>query len=153
MKGFPNQLKTRSDIINTFKLCKKGKLDSEDWFNAIEKLENTNYIWCPVIELSEDRKTIKVLMCNEAAEGQEVKAGNVTCTIKSLATEIIIRNRDGEIVDEKTDETNEITYTLVTVSKAVAAATETIGIQACETFYDRMGITKEEIEEMKGELA
>ncbi len=153
MKGFPNQLKTRSDIINTYKMCKKGKLKSKDWFNAIEKLENTNYIWCPVIELSEDRKKVKILMCSEAAEGQEVKADNVTCTIKKLETEIIIKNRDGEIVEEKNDETVEVTYTLVTTSKAVPAAAETIGIAAVTTFYERMNITKEEIEKMKGDLA
>lgn len=40
-----------------------------------------------------------------------------------------------------------------TLSKAIAADAATIGIPAEVTFYDRLGITEEEVEQMKGELA
>ena len=31
MKGFPKVIKTRSDLVNTYKLVKKGSLEKEDW--------------------------------------------------------------------------------------------------------------------------
>ena len=40
----------------------------------------------------------------------------------------------------------------MTLSKAIAADAATIGIPAEVTFYDRLGITEEEVEQMKGEL-
>ena len=61
MKGFPKVIKTRSDLVNTHKLVKRGSLEKEDWLAAVEKLENQNWIICPVIELSEDRKTQREL--------------------------------------------------------------------------------------------
>ena len=36
--------------------------------------------------------------------------------------------------------------------EAIAADAATIGIPAEVTFYDRLGITEEEVEQMKGEL-
>ena len=38
------------------------------------------------------------------------------------------------------------------LSKAVNMGTTEIGIPAAVSFYDRLGISKEEVEEMKGEL-
>lgn len=68
MKGFPKVIKTKSDLVNTFKLVKRGRLEKEDWLAAVEKLENQNWIMCPVIELSEDRKTVskihRCVVCN-----------------------------------------------------------------------------------------
>lgn len=48
---------------------------------------------------------------------------------------------------------NTISFTVLTLSKAVNIGTVTIGIPEAVTFYDRMGITEEEVEEMKGALA
>ena len=42
MKGFPKVIKTKSDLVNTFKLVQKKKLKKEDWLAAVEKLENQN---------------------------------------------------------------------------------------------------------------
>lgn len=64
MKGFPKVIKTRSDLVNTYKLVKKGSLEKEDWLAAVEKLENQNWITCPVIELSEDR----MVLCQEKVQ-------------------------------------------------------------------------------------
>lgn len=41
----------------------------------------------------------------------------------------------------------------IVAPKAIAADAATIGIPAEVTFYDRLGITEEEVEQMKGELA
>ena len=74
MKGFPKVIKTRSDLVNTYKLVKKGSLEKEDWLAAVEKLENQNWITCPVIELSEDRQTVTIMFCAEVAEGHRTES-------------------------------------------------------------------------------
>ena len=86
MKGFPKVIKTKSDLVNTFKLVQKKKLKKEDWLAAVEKLENQNWIMCPVIELSEDRKTVKIMFCAEVAAGQKIKNGAVYPTVQAVET-------------------------------------------------------------------
>ena len=150
MKGFPKVIKTRSDLVNTYKLVKKGSLEKEDWLAAVEKLENQNWITCPVIELSEDRKTVTIMFCAEVAEGQKIKNGAVYPTVASVETAEVDKdtNEPVEAAAEGTESTD-----ILTLSKALNMGTTEIGIPAAVTYYDRLGITKEEVEAMKGELA
>lgn len=158
MKGFPKVIKTKSDLVNTFKLVQKKRLKKEDWLAAVEKLENQNWIMCPVIELSEDRKTVKIMFCAEVAAGQKIKNGAVYPTVQ--AVEMVEVEKDTTEAENAATEGNKaagqgntISFTVLTLSKAVNIGTVTIGIPAAVTFYDRMGITEEEVEEMKGALA
>lgn len=158
MKGFPKVIKTKSDLVNTFKLVQKKKLNKEDWLAAVEKLENQNWIMCPVIELSEDRKTVKIMFCAEVAAGQKIKNGAVYHTVQTVETVEVEKDTTGaeNAATEGTTaagQNNTISFTVLTLSKAVNIGTVTIGIPAVVTFYDRMGITEEEVEEMKGALA
>ena len=50
MVGFPKVIKTKADLVNTYKLVKKGRLKKEDWLAAVEKLENQNFIFCHILE-------------------------------------------------------------------------------------------------------
>lgn len=158
MKGFPKVIKTKSDLVNTFKLVQKKKLKKEDWLAAVEKLENQNWIMCPVIELSEDRKTVKIMFCAEVAAGQKIKNGAVYPTVQTVET-VEVEKDTTEAENAAAEGTtaagqnNTISFTVLTLSKAVNIGTVTIGIPAAVTFYDRMGITEEEVEEMKGALA
>lgn len=158
MKGFPKVIKTKSDLVNTFKLVQKKRLKKEDWLAAVEKLENQNWIMCPVIELSEDRKTVKIMFCAEVAAGQKIKNGAVYPTVQAVET-VEVEKDTTEAENAATEDTtaagqnNTISFTVLTLSKAVNIGTVTIGIPAAVTFYDRMGITEEEVEEMKGALA
>lgn len=165
MKGFPKVIKTKSDLVNTFKLVQKKRLKKEDWLAAVEKLENQNWIMCPVIELSEDRKTVKIMFCAEVAAGQKIKNGAVYPTVQAVETVEVEKdtteaeNAATEGQEAATEDTtaagqnNTISFTVLTLSKAVNIGTVSIGIPAAVTFYDRMGITEEEVEEMKGALA
>lgn len=166
MVGFPKVIKTKADLVNTFKLVKKGRLKAEDWLAAVEKLENQNFIFCPILEIAEDRKAVTVMFVNEVTEGDKVKAGNVTATVKTVEHIEITQAAAGEDTEASTKaekateaDTNVSTnnsqtkHTIITLSRAVAADLETIGIPAAVTFYDRLGITEEEVEQMKGELA
>lgn len=168
MKGFPKVIKTKSDLVNTFKMAKKGSLKKSDWLEAVAKLENQNWIMCPVINLSEDRKAVTIMFCAEAAAGQRVKNGAVYPTIQSVETVEVDKHttdtenaategqeaaREGTGSDQAAaGQQNATTHTTLNLSKAVNIGTTEIGIPAAVTFYDRMGISREEVEEMKGEL-
>ena len=65
MVGFPKVIKTKADLVNTYKLVKKGRLKKEDWLAAVEKLENQNFIFCPILEKTEDRKGVTLMFVNE----------------------------------------------------------------------------------------
>ena len=167
MKGFPKVIKTKSDLVNTFKMAKKGSLKKSDWLEAVAKLENQNWIMCPVISLSEDRKAVTIMFCAEAAAGQRVKNGAVYPTIQSIETVEVDKSttdtenaategqeaaREGMESGQAAAGQNTATHTVLNLSKAVNMGTTEIGIPAAVSFYDRLGISKEEVEEMKGEL-
>lgn len=158
MVGFPKVIKTKADLVNTYKLVKKGRLKKEDWLAAVEKLENQNFIFCPILEKTEDRKGVTLMFVNEVTEGDKVKAGNVTATVKTVehieVEKAAEADQETAAADtETTTNNNQTKHTILTLSKAIAADAATIGIPAEVTFYDRLGITEEEVEQMKGELA
>lgn len=164
MVGFPKVIKTKADLVNTFKLVKKGRLKAADWLVAVEKLENQNFIFCPILEKTEDRKTVTLMFVNEVEEGDKVKAGNLTATVNSVEhieidnAAVVPEDADPVAVtedaaEENSTNSNQTKHTILTLSRAIAADTETIGIPAAVTFYDRLGITEVEVEAMKGELA
>lgn len=157
MVGFPKVIKTKADLVNTYKLVKKGRLKKEDWLAAVEKLENQNFIFCPILEKTEDRKGVTLMFVNEVTEGDKVKAGNVTATVKTVehieVGKAAEADQEAAAADtETTTNNNQTKHTILTLSKAIAADAATIGIPAEVTFYDRLGITEEEVEQMKGEL-
>lgn len=164
MVGFPKVIKTKADLVNTYKLVKKGRLKKEDWLAAVKKLENQNFIFCPILEKTEDRKGVTLMFVNEVTEGDKVKAGNVTATVKTVEhievekaaeadQEAAAAEGTAAADAETTTNNNQTKHTILTLSKAIAADAATIGIPAEVTFYDRLGITEEEVEQMKGELA
>lgn len=165
MVGFPKVIKTRADLVNTFKLVKKGRLKAADWLAAVEKLENQNFIFCPILEKTEDKKGVTLMFVNEVAEGDKVKAGNLTATVLTVEHVEIDNAAAGQeetentAQDAETEENaastnnSQTKHTVLTLSRAIAADAATIGVPAAATFYDRLGITEEEVEAMKGELA
>lgn len=163
MVGFPKVIKTKADLVNTFKLVKKGRLKAADWLAAVKKLENQNYIFCPILEKTEDRKGVTLMFVNEVAEGDKVKAGNLTATVNSVEHIDIGSETENqeeprvaageEAGTEAAADNNQTRHTILTLSRAIAADAETIGVPAAVTFYERLGITEEEVEKMKGELA
>jgi len=163
MIGFPKTIKTKADLLNTHKLAKRGRLKKEDWRAAVEKLENQNWITCPVISLSENRKTVTIMFCAEVAAGQKIKNGAVypsvlgveTVEVDKTTTDTENTATEGqEAATEGAERTgqNIIHHTVLTLSRAVNMGTKEIGIPAPVTFYDRLGITPEEVEALKEEL-
>ena len=74
MVGFPKVIKTKADLVNTYKLVKKGRLKKEDWLAAVEKLENQNFIFCPILEKTEDRKGVTPYVCKRGYRGGQGKS-------------------------------------------------------------------------------
>lgn len=97
------------------------------------------------------------MFVNEVTEGDKVKAGNVTATVKTVehieVEKAAEADQEAAADAETTTNNNQTKHTILTLSKAIAADAATIGIPAEVTFYDRLGITEEEVEQMKGELA
>lgn len=147
MVGFPKNIKTRADLVNTYKLVKKGKLKKEDWLAAVEKLEGQNWIVCPILSMSEDRKTVTLNFCNEAEEGQKIRNGSIFPTINGISVETEEQTKE----DMEAGKT-EVKHTVLTLSRALLKDTVEIGIPAAVTFYERLGIAEAEVEEMKGAL-
>jgi len=99
------------------------------------------------------------------AAGQKIKNGAVYPTVQAVETVEVEKdtteaeNAATEGQEAATEDTtaagqnNTTSFTVLTLSKPVNIGTVTIGIPAAVTFYDRMGITEEEVEEMKGALA
>ena len=119
MKGFPKVLKTAQDVKNCKDMVDAGQLQAADLLEAIEAIENQNFIICPIRELSEDKKTVTVTYCSEAAAGAKVTAGGVTATIQSV--EHIDGEPDGSGKAEKEK-------TKITLSRTIAAGSEAIKI-------------------------
>ena len=143
MKGFPKVLKTAQDVKNCKDMVDAGQLQAADLLEAIEAIENQNFIICPIRELSEDKKTVTVTYCNEAAAGAKVTAGGVTATIQSV--EHIDGEPDGSGKAEKEK-------TKITLSRTIAAGSETIKIANTPSVYDTLGMTEEELEAIKADL-
>ena len=136
MKGF-------QDVKNCKDMVDAGQLQAADLLEAIEAIENQNFIICPIRELSEDKKTVTVTYCNEAAAGAKVTAGGVTATIQSV--EHIDGEPDGSGRAEKEK-------TKITLSRTIAAGSEAIKITNTPSVYDTLGMTEEELEAIKADL-
>lgn len=81
MKGFPKKIATGNDLYNCLSLVQAGEIPASDLSAAIEAVEERQYIAVPVVEISEDRKTVVINPCAEVAAGAKVK-NTYTTTIK-----------------------------------------------------------------------
>lgn len=144
MKGFPKVLKTAQDVKNCKDMVDAGQLQAADLLEAIEAIENQNFIICPIRELSEDKKTVTVTYCNEAAAGAKVTAGGVTATIQSV--EHIDGEPDGSGRAEKEK-------TKITLSRNDRGRFRSQSkITNTPSVYDTLGMTEEELEAIKADL-
>ena len=144
MKGFPKTLKTAQDVKNCKSMVDVGELDAADLLEAIETLENQNFITCPIAELSEDRKTVTVMYCNEAVEGGKAGAGGITATRQEVEHLNGEPDEEGKVEKEKTR---------ITLSRAIAAGSALLKIHNTPSIYETLDMTEDEISQIKDELA
>ena len=77
MKGFPKTLKTKEDYYNCLAMVAAGELLAADLLAKVESLERQRYIQCVIVSAAEEKKTVTVYYCDEAAPGifQELSQG------------------------------------------------------------------------------
>lgn len=144
MKGLPKRLATADDIRNCYAMTQTGEIEKSDLLEAMEELESQNYIHCPIREISSDGKTVTVGYCAEAAVGAEAIVGDKTVTIRSV-NHIEGESEQGMGPSYETTE--------IGVSAKVSADATVIDVTGPYNIYDDLGITKEEFDEIKANLA
>ena len=87
MRDFPKRLATAEDIRNCKSLVDDGAFAAKDLLEAIEDLENMNYLHCPVLAVGEDKKTVTIHYCAEAKANTKAIVGNKTVTITNVTHE------------------------------------------------------------------
>lgn len=139
MKGLPKRFETAADIRNCFALVQSGDIVAKDMLEAMEGLENQQYIICPIKSIS--NKTITVGYCAEAHVDAVVAVGNKTATIVTVE-HILGEAQEGQ---ERQYETTEITLS-AKVTGDVAK------IPSGHDIYAYLGMTKAEFDEIKAQL-
>ena len=87
MRDFPKRLATAEDIRNCKTLVDDGAFAAKDLLEAIEDLENMNYLHCPILAVGEDKKTVTINYCAEAKAGTKAIVGNKTVNITNVTHE------------------------------------------------------------------
>lgn len=145
MRDFPKRLATAEDIRNCKALIDDGAFAAKDLLEAIEDLENMNYLHCPILAVGEDKKTVTINYCAEAKAGTKAIVGNKTVNITNVTHE------EGE-PDEHTGDT-QLETTIISTSAMVSTEATEIAVTAPYTIYDSLGMTAEELNQIKEELA
>ncbi len=144
MKGLPKRFATADDIRNCHALANAGELSKSELLEAMEELEEQNYIHCPIRDISGDAKTITIGYCAEANEGDEAIVGNKTVTLKSV-THIEGEGEEGMDAGYETTELG--------LSAKAPSDADMVRVKAPYNIYDQLGMEKEEFDEIKADLA
>lgn len=139
MKGLPKRFETAADIRNCFALVQSGEIAAKDMLEAMEGLENQQYIICPIKSIS--NKTITVGYCAEAHVDAVVVVGNKTATIVTVE-HILGEAQEGQ---ERQYETTEITL-------SAKVTGDVVKIPSGHDIYAYLGMTKAEFDEIKAQL-
>ena len=141
MDGFPKTLKTKEDFYNCLGMVARGELAAADLLAKIESAERRRFICCPLVEVAAEKKAVTVMYCDEAATGMKFTAGNVSGSITAVV------HKQSEEAAAEGQEGND--RTALTLSKAVAAGTDTINLEIYQTVA---GMSPDDFNAMKGVL-
>ena len=179
MKGFPKKIATGNDLYNCLSLVQAGEIPANELAAAIEAVEDRQYITVPVLKISDDRKTVVINPCAEAAAGAKVK-NDYTTTIKEAQrqkAEAIKRIAEGAldaledifgklgfdlgslIPDTGNNEEPEAgrgeqaaELMIVTLSRAMEEGEKTLKILSGTNPFEMLGISADELKSIKGVL-
>lgn len=139
MKGFPNTLATKADLLNCLALVQATPpaFPASDLAAAIEQIEAGAWLHCPIVDRGE--KTVTVMYCAEAKEGQITGNGP---RITSVSHEQAEDAEQGDTPEK----------TVLTLSSPITAGEAELLIPAPYTTAQRMGVTQAELDSIKGVL-
>lgn len=141
MDGFPKTLKTKEDFYNCLAMVARGELKAADLLAKIESAEKQRFICCPAVEVAAEKKAVTVMYCDEATVGMKFTAGSVSGSIMAVV------HKQSEEAEAAGKEGNDITA--LTLSKAVAAGTDTINLEISKTVA---GMSPDDFNALKGVL-
>lgn len=144
MRNFPKRLATAADIRNCAQLVKLGTFEASELLDAIDSLERQNYLQCPIVSIGGDKKTVTIKYCAEAKVGTKAIVGGKTVTISA------VHHENGEPIE---GEEPQLESTILTISAVAPVDSKVIEITAPYTIYESLGITEEELNQIKEELA
>lgn len=151
MRNMPKVIGTGKDIYNLLGMVQAGKLAAGELREAIQGIEEEKYIFSPVIDISEDKRYVKTNYLAEAKKGAKVLCEGKVYTIKSVEhiTEEAATAGEGETEAEQREDKK----TVIGVNADLKEAAEKVGIENPVSVLERIGITQEELDSIKGVLA
>lgn len=174
MKGFPKKIATGNDLYNCLSLVQAGELPANELSAAIEAVEERQYIAVPIIEISEDRKTVVINPCAEVAAGVKVK-NNYTTTIKEAQrahAEVVLSafkqiaegafDKLGDLFDKigvdlgsllpNIGGGNAEELMIVSLSRAMEEGEKVLKVLSDVSPFEVLGISADEVKSIKGVL-
>ena len=151
MRNMPKVIGTGKDIYNLLGMVQAGKLAAGELREAIQGIEEEKYIFSPVIDISEDKRYVTTNYLAEAQKGAKVLCEGKVYTIKSVEhiTEEEAAAGEGETETEQREDKK----TVIGVNADLKEAAEKVGIENPVSVLERIGITQEELDSIKGVLA
>ena len=136
MRNMPKVIGTGKDIYNLLGMVQAGKLAAGELSEAIQGIEDKRYVTTNY--LAEAQKGAKVL-----CEGKVYTIKSVEHITEEAAAE------EGETEAEQREDKK----TVIGVNDDLKEATEKVGIENPVSVLERIGITQEELDSIKGVLA
>lgn len=149
MRNMPKVIGTGKDIYNLLGMVQAGKLEAAELREAINGIEEVKYIFVPVIAISEDKRYVTTNYLAEAAKGAKVVCEGKEYTIKSVEH---ITIEPAAAAEEETTETKEEKQTVIGVDADLEVTAEKVGVESPVNILDTIGITKGELDSIKGVL-
>lgn len=150
MRNMPKVIGTGKDIYNILGMVQAGKLEAAELREAINGIEETKYIFVPIIAISEDKRYVTTNYLAEAAKGAKVLCEGKEYTIKSVEH---ITVEPAAADEEETTEAKEEKQTVIGVDADLEVTAEKVGVESPVNILDTIGITQGELDSIKGVLA
>ena len=138
--GFPKTIATGQDLYNCLAMAKVDTLAAKDLQEKIEGLEARAFLHCPIVGISEDRKTVKIRYCGEVQAGQMVNGVEVSG---------VSHSREVEDLPQGDDDTS--TTTEIKLQTPFPADTDVVLVPNPVDPLEKLGITRAQFEAIKTE--
>lgn len=138
--GFPKTIATGQDLYNCLAMAKADTLAAKDLQEKIEGIEARAFLHCPVVGISEDRKTVKIRYCGEVQAGQ---------TVNGVEVSSVSHSREAEDLPQGEDDTP--TTTEIKLQAPFPAGADTVLVPNPVDPLGKLGITREQFEAIKSE--
>ena len=143
MKGFPKTIGTGQDLFNCLAMVQAGELAAADLKSAISGIEARKYIPCPIVAISDDRKTVTINYCPEAKASQAIDTAIIGCIISTVEHKTVSTGAGS------TGSESGPNQTIITLSAALGTGETVLKIPATTSPLTVLGITQDQIKSIK----